>query len=341
VDSIAWHPSGKEIWFMAVNPETGTGIRAVDFSGRVRTVATTTDLEVIHDIAKDGNVLVERELTTGELRFASTGDSFERDLSWLDRSQLAGLSDDAKSVLLSEGGEGGGPNGSVYLRGTDGSPAVRLGDGRAQDLSPDGKWALTLVTAGGSTQLVLLPTAAGEPRPVDVGGLHVFASGFVPPDGKRIAIAASETGGGVRAYVLDLAGGAPRAITPEGLGDGGTFSPDGKLLAVGGPDRRPTIYPVDGGEARPIAGLAKDDAPIQWSADGTTLFVTRLGELPVSVYRFRLLTGKKELWKQIMPADRAGLIGINALKVSRSGNAYVYSSNRVPASDLFLVSGWR
>jgi hypothetical protein len=341
LDTIAWHPSGKEIWFMAVEAKAGTGIYAVDLAGHVRTVATTTDLEVLHDIAKDGSVLVERELTSGEIRFASTADNIERDLSWLDRSQLVGLSADAKSLLLSENGEGGGAIGSVYLRGTDRAPAVRLGDGRAQDLSPDGKWALTLVPAGTSARLMLLPTGAGEPRQIEVGNLRVFGAGFVPPDGKRIAIGASEPGHGVRGYVLDLSGGTPRACTPEGLGDGGTFSPDGKLFAIDGPDRRPVIYPVDGGDARPITGLAPEDAPIQWSADGETLFVTHLGELPLSIYRFHLKTGKKELWKRIMPADRAGLVGINKVIISRDGSAYAYSSSRVTASDLFLVTGWK
>ena len=341
IDTLAWHPSGKEIWFMGVKTDVGTGMFAVDLSGHVRLVGATTDLEVLHDIAKDGTVLVERELTTGEIRFAASADTFERDLSWLDRSNLSSLSADAKTIVFGESGEGGGTLGSVYLRGTDGAPAVRLGDGRPLDLSPDGKWALTIVTSGSSARVVLLPTGAGEPRPIDVGNLQVFGGGFIPPDGKRIAIGASEPGKGVRMYTLDLAGGTPKAVTPEGLGDGGTVSPDGTMFAIVGPDHRPTIYPADGTEARPIAGLAPDDAPIQWSADGGTLYVTRYGELPLSIYRFHLATGKKELWKQIMPADRAGLIGVFALAVSRDGSAYAYSTTRVPASDLFLVTGWK
>jgi hypothetical protein len=341
LDTLAWHPSGREVWFTAVDSKTGTGMHAVDLEGRVRTVATTTDLEVLHDIADDGRVLVERELTTDELRFASTVENLERNLSWLERSQLVSLSADSRTMLFSEVGEGGGASGSVYLRGTDGAPALRLGDGRAFDLSPDGKSALTLVPAGSSARLVLLPTAAGESRQIEVGNLQVLGGGFFSPDGIRIAIAASEPGHGVRLYILDLAGGTPRAFTPEGLGDGGTFSPDGKLFAVDGPDRRPTIYPVDGGDARPIEGLAPEDTPIQWSADGGTLYVTRFGELPLSIYRFHLATGKQELWKEIMPADRTGLIGINSVAVSRDGKSYAYSYNRVTASDLYLVSGWK
>jgi len=109
------------------------------------------------------------------------------------------------------------------------------------------------------------------------------------------------------------------------------------MFAIVGPDHRPTIYPADGTEARPIAGLAPDDAPIQWSADGGTLYVTRYGELPLSIYRFHLATGKKELWKQIMPADRAGLIGVFALAVSRDGSAYDLTSAGERACDALGV----
>jgi Tol biopolymer transport system component len=232
IDTIAWHPSGKEIWFMAIEPKLGSGVHAVELSGHVRTVASTTDVEVLHDIAKDGSVLVERELTTEEIRFASTTDYLERSLSWLERSQLVNLTADGKSMIFSETGEGGGPTGSVYLRGTDGAPAVRLGEGRAQDLSPDGKWALTLVPSGTSARLMLLPTGAGEPRTIELGNLSVFGGGFLPPDGKRIVIGASEPGRGVRGYVVDPSGGAPRAFTPEGLSGGGALSPDGKFVEI-------------------------------------------------------------------------------------------------------------
>jgi len=71
-------------------------------------------------------------------------DEGEREISWLDVSVPNALSADGRTLLLLENGEGGGPNYSVFLRPTDGSPAIRLGDGNAQDLLPDGKWALAI-----------------------------------------------------------------------------------------------------------------------------------------------------------------------------------------------------
>ncbi len=166
VDSIAWHPSGKELWFEGVRTVPGVGTYAVALDGNIRVVQVTGSLDVLHDISRDGRVLVEREITTREIFFASVGDARERNLSWLEQSSVASLSPDGGVLLFSEQGESGGEKGAVYLRKTDGSPAVRLGDGRALALSPEGKWALALVPSDASPRLVLLPTGAGEPRPI-------------------------------------------------------------------------------------------------------------------------------------------------------------------------------
>jgi Tol biopolymer transport system component len=344
-DSLAWHPSGKELWVVGVGTsEPGGAVMALwglDLAGRRRLIASLTDLEVLHDIAHDGRVLVEREISTREILFGSAEGGGERDLSWLDQSSLAALSTDGKNLLFDEQGEGGGANGSVYLRPTDGGPAVRLGDGGADDLSPDGRWALTRSFGKDGLRLVLLPTATGEPRALAIEGLRIRGGGFAPPDGKRIMFAATEPGKGSRAYVLDLSGGKPRAFTPEGLTGGAAAAPDGKRVAFNDSEHRPTIYSVDGGEPRPIPGLDPGDAPIQWSQDGGTLYVTREGEIPRPVYRYSFATGKKTLWKELVPADRAGLIRIENVLVTPDGAHYAYSINRVTASDLYVVTGWK
>src|SRR5207247_821363 len=109
------HPSGKEVWFDGVSPEGQLGIFAVDLAGKTRTVATTVDVEGLHDIARDGTALVEREISTREILFGSADTAAERNLSWLDESALATLSGDGKTMLFDESGEGGGKEGSVYL----------------------------------------------------------------------------------------------------------------------------------------------------------------------------------------------------------------------------------
>ena len=72
----------------------------------------------------------------------------------------------ARRILFVEMSYGQPRNTAIYLRKTDGSPAVRLGDGNRPLLSPDGKWVACIVSDGPKTKLTLLPTGAGE-APID------------------------------------------------------------------------------------------------------------------------------------------------------------------------------
>jgi len=335
IDLPIWSASGEEIWFDGTDPSGRGGIHAVSLSGKVRSVTQAPDF-ILHDISRDGSALVERETWRRGILFGATGEREERDLSWLDSSSIASVSNDGQTILFSESDQGGGEKGSVYLRKTDGSPAVRLGDGAANSLSPDGKWALALERS--PQQFVLLPTGAGQPRRLAVGDLNLFGGGFLP-DGERIVFGANEPGRGTRGWVLDLAGGKPRPFTPEGVGGGVAVSPDGRSLATATADRKVVVFPIDGGEPRRVGGLEPGEVPIQWSADGRWLYVMRRGELPTKVWRFDLASGKRELWKEIRPADRAGVVRLDDVFVTPDGRFYAYSYPRVLSSDLFLVSG--
>ena len=77
-----------------------------------------------HDVSREGRVLLARVGLRPELIGLAPGESKERELTWLDGSVLADLSPDGKTLLISEEGEGGGSNRSIYLRKTDGSPAA-------------------------------------------------------------------------------------------------------------------------------------------------------------------------------------------------------------------------
>jgi hypothetical protein len=160
-------------------------------------------------------------------------------------------------------GEGGGAGYSVYIRKTDGSPAVRLGEGSGQDLSPDGEWVLAIVHPASDPQLVAYPTGAGESKLFPKDGVSVFSAAFLP-GGKQILVTGSEAGHGPRLYVRDFAGGKPRAVSPEGY-LGGLVSPDGKWATVRGPDRKRYLYPLSGGEPREIPGVRREDGTLQFS----------------------------------------------------------------------------
>lgn len=156
------------------------------------------------------------------------GESVERDLSWLDASYPADLSADGRRLLLYEGGVGGGARFSTYLRGTDGSPAVRLGDGEALALSPGGQWAITRPTSE-AMHLDVVPTGAGQSRRLERAELRLRAAKWLA-DGRRVVVRAVGDDGRGRLNLLDVEGTAERAITPEDVAVGATgwaISPDG------------------------------------------------------------------------------------------------------------------
>jgi Tol biopolymer transport system component len=335
---LAWTPAGDEVWFTAAKSGANRALYGVSLSGKQRLLARVTGILMLHDVSRDGRVLMTHDVNRRGMLGLSPGEQKEHDLSWLDWSLSGDISADGKTLLFSEAGEGGGAGYSVYVRRTDGSPAVRLGEGTAQALSPDGRWALAITHAASEPQIVLYPTGAGETRTLPREGLVAQAAHWLP-DGKQILMTASEPGHGARLYLWDLSGGKPRAISPEGYRSfPRPVSPDGKLVAVRGPDQRLYLYPLAGGEPSAIPGLTPEDTPTAWSADGRFLYVYRRRELPAKVYRLDVTTGRKELWKELMPADAAGVLNISPPLVTPDGKSYAYSYGRT-LSDLYLVEG--
>src|SRR6185436_9512433 len=144
---LAWSPDGSEVWFTAA--EVG-GNRALysTRSGDVRLRVRVPGNLTLQDLSREGRMLVTRDTQRNEILALPPGETKERELTWLDYSLPAAVSSDGKMVLFSESGEGGGAGYSVYIRKTDGSPAVRLGEGGAQQLSPDSTRAAAVVVRG-------------------------------------------------------------------------------------------------------------------------------------------------------------------------------------------------
>jgi len=293
---LVWSPSGKELWFTATVTGIDRVLYAVDLSGHQRLVARVPGDLRLMDIWRDGRVLLARDNTRRGLIGLAAGETSERDLSWLDWSYPADLSPDGKTLLFREEGEGGGLRYTGYLRQTDGSPAVRLAEGRAFALSPDGRWVLS-TASDAAGKLVVLPARAGEPKMLSGEPInYVDARWF--PDGKHFLFSGNEPDHGVRLYVQDLVGGKPVAISPEGTyGLAYFISPDGQEVAAVGPDQKGYLYPVAGGDPRPIPSLAVGELPVAWSGDGRSIFVYRPAELPTKVDRIDLATGQQRSGK--------------------------------------------
>jgi hypothetical protein len=193
-------------------------------------------------------------------------DGRARTLTWLDWSRGPLLSDDGATVAFTEEAEGGGAGYSVFMRRTDGSPAVRLGEGEGLAVSPDGKWVLSALIRLNPIPLILLPTGAGEARPLPGDAIdHDSVPAAFSPDGRRIVFVGHERAHGRRTWLQDLDGGKARAITPEGV-VGSVLSPDGRLLAAVDASQKVALYPVDGGPSRPVPSRAS--SPTTWSCAG-------------------------------------------------------------------------
>jgi eukaryotic-like serine/threonine-protein kinase len=345
IQGLAWSPDGKEIWFTASKSGTDRTLYATSLDGKQRIVARLPGALMLLDIAKDGRVLLVRATWRRELLGVFENDSKQHELSWLDYTYPSDLSADGKTLLFDEEGGGGaldysksgGLTYAVYIRKTDGSPAVLLGEGGAVALSPDGTWAIAQ-TQESPSQFKLLPTRSGEPKDLTKDNInHSWAHWF--PDGKRILFSADEPGKGVRFYVYELASGKSQVISEEGVnGTAFSISPDSQQIAAIGPDQKGYLYPVAGGKPQLIAGLNQGEQPITWSGDGQSLYIYQPGELPARVYRLDIKTGQRTLWKALMPSDPAGVENIGPIYMTPDAKTCVFGYHRMLA-DLYLVEG--
>jgi hypothetical protein len=294
-------------------------------------VATLPGKFILQDIAASGRVLAERVAQRGEMVVLAPGQTQEKPLSWLDASVPADISPDGRTVLFSEG-FGDLRVATAYMRKTDGSEAVRLGDGAALALSPDGKWALIARGA----ERILMPTGAGEPR--TISGRDVSFSeggGTFFPDGKRVLLS-GRSAGGERLFEWEIETGRLRPVTAAGVSlrpGFHTISPDGRLVAAPGAKQEWAIHALDAKEAVPsrsIAGLRSGEEPIRWSADGHRLYVLDHGG---ALSRLDPDSGRRELYRQLR-ADN------DEVHVTPDGAAYVYGYG-YSSSNLMLIEGLR
>jgi len=330
-NGLAWSPDGKEVW-------TGGLGTAVDLAGRGRRIWPTP--WSLHDISRDGRVLAGLPSWRREMAGRGPRDAEERSLSWLDWSFPVDLSADGRTVLFEEQTVlDRNANNAIYVRKTDGSPAVRLGAGQALAFSPDGKWVLAAVKTGEATDLVLLPTAAGEPRTLPRTAIE-YQGGDWFPDGNRILLSGHEPGQGTRLYVMDVPDGRPKTVSPEGVSlyTWKALSPDGHLAVAMAGDRTLGLYPMDGGEPRALPGTSPGDVPVRWSVDGRSVYVVRGVGMPAHIDLVDVATGARRPWKDLRPADAAGVLQIGPIHISPDGGSYVYSYRR-QLDELVVVTG--
>ena len=340
IHGLAW--KGDEIWYTAADERPlFRALSAVEPRGTPRTIARMPGNATLWDVLPDGRLLIAHTDDRAVMVTRLPGEIIDRDLSWLDASRVADLSLDGRLILFTETGQGGGPQSAAYLRGTDGSPAVRLGAGEAFALSPDTRWALCsspFSSAGApSPYLELVPTGAGEPRRLPGNGLGYTGARWLP-DGNRIVVSAIESGQGSRLYLLELGQDRLTPLTPEGVTTW-VVSADGSTIAATGPSPTIRLYPVDGTAHRELPGMTGTEIPMGWIRGG--LLVSRPsdpGSPHGEIYLVDVGTGRQESWSNILPRDSAGIMVLVRFCTTPDGRSQAYTWHRA-LSSLYLADG--
>ncbi len=337
-DGLAWSPGGSEIWFTAVDRGYDRNLWAVNLSGRLRPVLNAVGGLTLHDIAADGRVLVSFDNERLAMEWSGKDAKAAEDLTWYEWTIAKDMTRDGKWVLFEESSAPAGSDYAVGIRRTDGSPPIRLGDGSVGGLSPDGKWAIAIFM-GSPEHLSLLPVGPGQPREIPLPGLERLENGSAHflPDGNRIVVDGQERGHLGQTYLVDLSDGTVKAVTPEGV-HASLPSPDGNHL-VGGASagHHLTVYSLDG--TPPIQVPMEDGYSVaQWSGDSHALYVYRVGDVPLKVYRAEIATGKMTPIRELIPADPAGVVSIAPVVTNLAGSAFAYSYYQT-LSVLYVISG--
>lgn len=334
---LAWSKSGDEIWFTAAKSGERRDLFAVDLRGRQRALLQVPGGITLQDISPGGRALLTADNErVGTMVLTSAG---ERDLSWLDLTYPAAISEDGNRVLLEEQSALAGPDYWVGLRNIDGSPPVRLGAGWGGGFSPDGKWTATDVNSAPESTFVL-PIGVGERRELKHPGIKTYGYGVLfMPDGKSVVFSGIESGHLPRSYIQNIQGGPARPITPEGLL--GVFaSPDGRYLVGKKQDESSVIYDIQHGESRVIPGIKWQLLPAGWSLDSRYLYLYTRSVPPSKVWRLDMAAGRETLVKQLSPTDPAGILEIYKVKLTPDEKTFAYSYDRY-LSELYIVDGLR
>jgi hypothetical protein len=289
---LSWSPDGSEVWFTAANDSGGCMLWRVVPGDAPRTVLTTPTAMRIQDIAADGHILLVTDEGRATLEGQLAGDTSERTYSWWDN--------DSASAISTDGTIYAGDNASVVVDGgysvffrRGGTPPVQLGTGVAAGITPDGKFVFSSNLTGNRSTLTVRPVGPGQTRTIDLGG------------------------------------GAPHAASPDGAYSA-VISPDGSKVAVGDMKRAMYVVPAAGGAPLPVAGASKTDIPLAWSSDGREI-LSWDRTLPPRIYRTALDGGHRELVREPVPSDPAGIL-YGWLTMSSDGRFYLQRYRRVLSS---------
>jgi serine/threonine protein kinase/Tol biopolymer transport system component len=339
VRGVAWSPDGREVWFAGSRSGAGRSLHAVDRKGKHRPLLHVPGNLTLLDVDADGRVLVVNSDERTLVGFVDRK-GIEHDLSWLDSSFGSDISEDGKFVLVSESGEGISSEYVIYLRTTDGAPAVKVGGGFPSTFSSDGKWFVANTYPKTPVQLVIYPTGLGSPRQVTNDSMNYSETTRWFPDGRRILTTARDGAKGPRVYEIELGTGKQRVLTEEGFRVSGGVSPDQKVAEIVDLKGSHFLLPLDGGPMRPLPESVRGLGRVRWSGDGQSIYFSKRGALfpdrwgPTELLRFDLATQSLNRVASISKPDSIPY-GISA---TPDGKSFIFNYWSL-RSDLYLATG--
>ena len=332
---LAWTPDGREVWFAGELTARGRDLMSLDLDGNLRAILPAPGRLTLHDISNDRRVLLATEAARREAVVGRTGETMERNLTWFDWSRLSGISHDGSFIVFEEQASAVQGVNTVFLRYTDGAPAIRMAEGRARGnpISPDGQW-LAIVT-GAPVQLQLIPVGAGDTRVIPCDLAEITALQFYP-DGERLLILGNQPDAPKRLFELALDGdGTARPLT-SGASGSFALSHDARTIAAS-TDQKIVLLATDGSGDRPLPGSAAGDIPIEWSDDNSAVFVLERSHSAVRIMRVDVTSGERKEWVAIRPGDPAGILDVMPVHITPDGQHYAYGYRRF-LSDLFIAT---
>lgn len=339
IRGLAWSPDGREVWFVghAAGEYQSFALNAVTLERALRTIWSAPGPLRLLDLAPDGRVLLAHEGPDRRIDAQLAGVSAPVDMTLRANSMSQWISSDGSTITIADQST---PHYSTYLL-RSGSPPVRLGDGHALGVSPDGKLVMAVLASG--TPIVIHPTGAGETRELPNPDQLLFDVAAWLPDSRRIVAIGHTVDHPTRAYIQDIDGGAPRPLTPEGVRAQRWWSlpvsPDGTRFLALDPDGAPALFSTADGSAEPVRGMSEDEVCTGWTADGRALLVASGGGAPWVIERLDLDSGRRTRIREIRAREAAGL-RLSILATTPDARSYVHSYARV-LSALYVVEGLR
>ncbi len=331
-EGLAWSASGNEVWFTAARSGLERQLMSVDLAGRTHQVMRTPGSLDLEDISKSGKVLLARSSERMSMSLVNMKQGSIQSVARFDWSRAAAISADGDSVLFDESGEGGGKGYSVYLFHARTHAFDRIGDGRAMDLSPDGRWAITQ-PADTTGRLDLVSVDGVHRYTLSRQGIQYVWAKFLPTS-DEILFYGSPPGQPSNLYRQKLHDGTSSLVFEDILMEQPVIDPGGQLVIARAPGPSLVVLNLGSGAKRVIK-INQHITPVAIASEQKVL--VRVHDRGyVSLFLLNPSTGGMTPYRHLSDPDAPK--GLVPMFTSRDWSTLVFSKRSLE-SDLVIASG--